>query len=228
VQLAGHDFLKREGITLVPATSPDHFVTDTPTAVLVRQVLGAIAQFEKAALVARMKVARDRKVAQGIKCGGRRAHAEIRPDVVALAKQLRRKPPRGPRPSLREVSRELAAQGHVNALGRPFSAASVRNMVGGQGGRDEATRRGLRAAKTKGKRLGNPNIDAIRGLAVAATKAISDRYAGNTLPIVRQIQASGAKSLREIARALHARGVPTARGGQWTPVQVTNLLKRAV
>ena len=31
----------------IPATAPDFFAEDTPTAVLVRQVLGAIAQFEK-------------------------------------------------------------------------------------------------------------------------------------------------------------------------------------
>src|ERR1700722_78227 len=61
VQLAGHDHLRKLGVTLIPATAPDHFIEDTPTAVLVRQVLGAIAQFEKAALVARMKAARDRK-----------------------------------------------------------------------------------------------------------------------------------------------------------------------
>jgi hypothetical protein len=41
-------------------------IEDTPTAVLVRQVLGAIAEFEKASLVvARLKAARDRKIAQG-------------------------------------------------------------------------------------------------------------------------------------------------------------------
>ena len=48
VQLAGHDFLKSLGVSLIPATAPDCFIEDTPTAVLVRQVLGAIAQFEKA------------------------------------------------------------------------------------------------------------------------------------------------------------------------------------
>src|SRR5271154_4186784 len=129
VQLAGHDFLKKMGVALIPATSPDHFAEDTPTAVLVRQVLGAIAQFEKAALVARMKAARDRKIAQGIKCGGRRGHAELRPDVVALAKQLRRKTKAGQR-SLRDISRELAERGHLNEAGRPFSAISVRNILG--------------------------------------------------------------------------------------------------
>lgn len=52
VQLAGHDMLKALGIALIPASSPDFFIEDTPTAVLVRQVLGAIAQFEKASAVA--------------------------------------------------------------------------------------------------------------------------------------------------------------------------------
>jgi DNA invertase Pin-like site-specific DNA recombinase len=47
VQLDGHNFLKGMGVALVPATAPDYFLEDTPTAVLVRQVLGAIAQFEK-------------------------------------------------------------------------------------------------------------------------------------------------------------------------------------
>jgi hypothetical protein len=45
VQLAGHDHLRKLGVTLIPATAPDFFTEDTPTAVLVRQVLGVIAQF---------------------------------------------------------------------------------------------------------------------------------------------------------------------------------------
>lgn len=65
VQLAGHDFLKARGIALIPATAPDFFIEDTPTAVLVRQVLGAIAQFEKASLVAKLKASRDRKRKSG-------------------------------------------------------------------------------------------------------------------------------------------------------------------
>jgi hypothetical protein len=34
--------------------------------------------------------------------------------------------------------------------------------------------------------------------------------------------------LRAIAKALNARGVATARGGVWTPVQVTAILRRAI
>src|SRR5271170_5781236 len=53
VQLAGQDMLKAKGVTLIAASAPTFFLEDTPTAVLVRQVLGAIAQFEKAGLVAK-------------------------------------------------------------------------------------------------------------------------------------------------------------------------------
>jgi DNA invertase Pin-like site-specific DNA recombinase len=107
VQLAGHDFLKNLGVALITATAPDFFSEDTPTAVLVRQVLGAIAQFEKASLVAKRKAARDRKIAQGIKCGGRRSHAERDPHLVAAAKALRAE---RPRLSLRKIAARLAEQ----------------------------------------------------------------------------------------------------------------------
>jgi Recombinase len=46
------------------------------------------------------------------------------------------------------------------------------------------------------------------------------------LPVIRDIQRSGIKSLRGVARALAARGIPTARGGAWTPVQVSAILQR--
>ena len=46
VQLTGHDYLKKLGVTLIAANAPDHFLEGTPTAVLMRQVLGAAAQFE--------------------------------------------------------------------------------------------------------------------------------------------------------------------------------------
>jgi DNA invertase Pin-like site-specific DNA recombinase len=125
VQLTGHDFLKSLGISLIPATAPDFFTEDTPTAVLVRQVLGAIAQFEKTSLVAKLKAARDRKKAAMGKCGGRKSYAEARPEVVALAKQLRSQ-----RLSLRKISAALALQGYLTASGKPYVASAVQAMLG--------------------------------------------------------------------------------------------------
>jgi DNA invertase Pin-like site-specific DNA recombinase len=85
VQLIGHDYLKSLGIELILASAPDLFTEDTPTAVLVRQLLGAIAQFKKISLVAKLKTARDRKRAETGKCGGRKTYAESRPEVVAAS-----------------------------------------------------------------------------------------------------------------------------------------------
>jgi hypothetical protein len=61
----------------------------------------------------------------------------------------------------------------------------------------------------------------------AALQKAADEFAANTLPIVRQLQAQGVRSLRKLAEALNERHVPTARGGTWQAVQVRNLLRRS-
>jgi DNA invertase Pin-like site-specific DNA recombinase len=127
VQLAGHDYLKNLGVALIPASAPDFFLEDTPTAVLVRQVLGAIAQFEKATIVAKLKAARDRKREKVGKCEGRKSYAEANPQLVYLAKQLSQ---RRPRLSLRQISAELESSGYLTPRGLPFSASAVSSMLG--------------------------------------------------------------------------------------------------
>jgi DNA invertase Pin-like site-specific DNA recombinase len=61
VQETGYALLKEQGIELIAADKPDAFLDDTPTAILIRQVLGAVSQFEKAMVVTKLKGARDRK-----------------------------------------------------------------------------------------------------------------------------------------------------------------------
>jgi DNA invertase Pin-like site-specific DNA recombinase len=89
------------------------------------------------------------------------------------------------------------------------------------------TKSALAAAKVKGVKLGNPHIEAARGEAVAAIKAEADRAAGNVLPIIAEIRKSGVSTLRAVAEALNARGVPTPRGGRWHAMSVRNVLARA-
>jgi DNA invertase Pin-like site-specific DNA recombinase len=129
VQLAGHDFLKSLGVALIPATAPDFFIEETPTAVLVRQVLGAIAQFEKTSLVAKLKAARDRKRKETGKCGGRKSYSEARPEVVAVAKELSAQ-----RLSYRKIAAELARRGHLTANGRPYVASAIQAIIRGGDG----------------------------------------------------------------------------------------------
>lgn len=89
------------------------------------------------------------------------------------------------------------------------------------------TRQALSAAKARGVTLGNPRLHVARRGAVEAVKSEADRYAANVLPIIREAQKAGASTLRQIADALNARGVPTARGGQWYAQSVANILGRA-
>jgi DNA invertase Pin-like site-specific DNA recombinase len=127
VQLAGHDLLKRLGVELIAANAPDHFREDTPTAVLVRQVLGAIAQFEKAQLVTKLRVARERVRDRQGRCEGRKP---VPDNVIAEARRLARKSPKtGSRRSLREIAAELASLGHVGVSGKPYGAESVKRMI---------------------------------------------------------------------------------------------------
>jgi DNA invertase Pin-like site-specific DNA recombinase len=88
------------------------------------------------------------------------------------------------------------------------------------------TRQALAAAKDRGATLGNPKLHVARRSAVDAVKAEADRYAANILPIIREAQKAGATTLRQIADALNARGVATARGGQWHAKSVSNILER--
>jgi DNA invertase Pin-like site-specific DNA recombinase len=127
VQLAGHDYLKGLGVVLIPASAPDFFLEDTPTAVLVRQVLGAIAQFEKATTIAKLRAARDRKREQVGKCEGRKSYAEANPALVDKARALGEQ---RPRLSLREIAAELAAAGFTTPRGLHYSPSAVASMLG--------------------------------------------------------------------------------------------------
>ena len=89
------------------------------------------------------------------------------------------------------------------------------------------TRQALSAAKARGVTLGNPRLHVARKSALEAVKSEADRYAANVLPIIREAQKAGARTLREIAEALNARGIATARGGQWYAQSVANVLARA-
>jgi DNA invertase Pin-like site-specific DNA recombinase len=127
VQLTGHALLRARGIELVPVDAPTYFTDPSPTAEMVRQILGAVSQFEKAALVAKLKGARERKRAETGRCEGRKAVPE---SVVLEARRLaRRSPKTGKRRSLRSVAAELAAMGHHGVSGGPYTASSVRYML---------------------------------------------------------------------------------------------------
>ena len=89
----------------------------------------------------------------------------------------------------------------------------------------QRTKAALTQAKACGVKLGNPTN--APQAAQKGREAIQKRVAqhqANTLPIIRELKASGITSLAEIARILNVRGVPSPRGCQWYPSGVRRVL----
>jgi hypothetical protein len=99
------------------AAGHDAFLDDTPMAVLIRQVLGAVAQFEKASPVAKLAAVRKRTGRHG----GQKSSAKLNPAAVEAARRLKGK-------SLRAIA-ELAAQRFVSQTGKPFVPTVVACML---------------------------------------------------------------------------------------------------
>lgn len=91
----------------------------------------------------------------------------------------------------------------------------------------ERTTVALQALKARGRKLGSPtpSIGAAAAGAVKARQA--QAYAQRVAPILADVKASGARSLREIAAGLQARNIATPAGSStWHPQQVSSLLDR--
>ncbi len=130
VQLTGHSMLKELGYELIPVDAPSHFLDDTPTAVMIRSILGAVSEFEKATIVSKLKAARVRKRKETGKCEGRKSWSEMNPDLVREAKRLRRKNPvSGKRKSFARVAKELAEMGYLNSKGNQFNPGSIKQII---------------------------------------------------------------------------------------------------
>lgn len=104
---------------------------DDPTRVLIRQVLGAVAQFEKSVIVSKLKAARVRKRRATGRCEGRKPFGarQGEADVVARIFQLRRKPKGGERLSFQAIAERLNAEGVATRTGRPWAPETVRGIV---------------------------------------------------------------------------------------------------
>jgi DNA invertase Pin-like site-specific DNA recombinase len=121
--------LIKRGVRVLTAAGDDLTDTSDPSRVMMRQIAGAFAEYEKARLVSKLKAARERKRKADGKCEGRKSWAQINPALVQEAKRLRRKSPKGNQRSLREVAAELAKLGFFNERGAPFSPSSVASIV---------------------------------------------------------------------------------------------------
>ncbi len=99
------------------------------------------------------------------------------------------------------------------------------------------TKAALAAAKANGVKLGgrrykeDGSIVKLDHAAIAsgraAKTAMASARAADLAPIIADLKATGAVTLRQLAAGLNDRGIPTARGGQWSAVQIQRVLARA-
>ena len=91
----------------------------------------------------------------------------------------------------------------------------------------QRTRAALAAVKSRGVQLGNrSNIEVAQARSRQARMVQADQFASNILPVVLQIKRAGVQTLNGIAETLNARGLRTARGGEWRAIQVKRVLER--
>jgi DNA invertase Pin-like site-specific DNA recombinase len=111
---------------------------------------------------------------------------------------------------------------HVMAAMAEYEASAISNR----------TKSALAAAKARGTKLGGlrKNSGKIHRKGCSASAIVrqenASRRAADLMPLLESIRSKGNPSLRRIAAELNQQGVPTARGGEWSAVQVQRLLAK--
>ena len=120
------------GARILTTDGVDLTATDNdPTRRLIRQVMGAVAEFEKRVLVLKLRAARERMRTRGERVEGRKpyGHHPTEQAVIERMKQLRRKPRNGRAMSLAALAARLNEEGHRNRAGRDWSAQMVHHVL---------------------------------------------------------------------------------------------------
>jgi DNA invertase Pin-like site-specific DNA recombinase len=122
------DDMNKNDVSIISVTDGDLLEND-PTRKLVRQVLGAIAEYDKEMTVQKLRAARNRKKVLTGKCEGRKSYHESNPELIAEIKRLRRKPRNGKRLSIKNCVESLIASGFKTSTGKPLTLSRLENII---------------------------------------------------------------------------------------------------
>jgi DNA invertase Pin-like site-specific DNA recombinase len=105
---------------------------DDPTRRLIRQVLGAVAEFDRRVTVLKLRAARDRIRRRGGRCEGRKPYGSRPGEAAVLARirELHRKPHNGPRRSLQAIADILNVESVPTRTGKPWSKQTLHGIIG--------------------------------------------------------------------------------------------------
>jgi len=122
------DDMNKNNVSIISVTDGDLLEND-PTRKLVRQVLGAIAEYDKEMTVQKLRAARNRKKALTGKCEGRKSYYESNPELIKEIKRLRRKPRNGKRMSFKKCVDCLNTSGFKTATGKKLTVSRLENII---------------------------------------------------------------------------------------------------
>jgi DNA invertase Pin-like site-specific DNA recombinase len=120
--------LRKNGFELVSVAEPDLMAND-PTRVLVRQMMGAVAQYEKSQIVLKLRGARVRKRAKEGRCEGRKPFGffEGEAEVLNRIKALRAE-----RLGFDRIAARLNAERVPTRTGRPWHGVVINRILTGK------------------------------------------------------------------------------------------------
>jgi DNA invertase Pin-like site-specific DNA recombinase len=120
--------LRKHGFELVSVAEPDLMAND-PTRILVRQMMGAVAQYEKSQIVLKLRGARMRKRARESRCEGRKPYGYYGGEAEALE---RLKSLRAEGLGFDRIAARLNDEHIPTRTGRPWHGVVVNRILTGK------------------------------------------------------------------------------------------------
>lgn len=117
--------MQKHGYTLLSTAEPDLCSRD-PSRVLIRQIFGALAQWERAMIVMKLRGARQRKKARGERGEGRHAYGEKPGEEVVLQRILALQ---STGHSTRAIANFLNTAGDATRMGKPWQPGTVAKIL---------------------------------------------------------------------------------------------------
>jgi DNA invertase Pin-like site-specific DNA recombinase len=122
---------KRHGFSLISALEGPDLCSNEPTRKLIRQLFGAIAEYDKSMTQLKLRAARDRMRLKTGKCEGRKGYKDTEEgqSLIRHIKALHRTPKYGKRKTLQQIADILNEEGFVTIDGNRWSVQRVFQVI---------------------------------------------------------------------------------------------------
>ena len=123
--------LQKNGYELISTTEGTDLAGDDPTRKLIRQIFGAVAEYDKSMLVMKLRAARERKKLKTGRCEGRKGFGETEEEqaVIRRMRALRRKRNGKHSHTYQEIADILNSEGITTKAGKPWRKSQVHRIL---------------------------------------------------------------------------------------------------